>query len=113
MIHPYTQDRASLTFSIDETHMFVSEPDVTSWLDFSRHVLSHISIHPLKALFTLLNSIPSLGCAVFHTTVPPPKSSKKNSQPKPLEYTRIELRVVRAKKRRMSVVYEVEVVRVT
>ena len=67
----------------------------------------------LKALLTLLNSIPSLGFTVFHTTTPAPSNSRKNSQRKPLEYTRIELKTVMAKKRRMSVVYEVEVVRVT
>ena len=60
--------------------------------------------HALKALLTLLNSIPSLGSAVFQTTTPPTRSSKKNSQPKPLEYATIELKAVRAKKRRMSVV---------
>jgi hypothetical protein len=73
----------------------------------------YLSTHALKALLTLLNSIPSLGFAVFHTTTPAPSNNRKNSQPKPLEYTRIELKTVIAKKRRMSVVYEVEVVRVT
>lgn len=57
--------------------------------------------------------MPSRGFAVFQTMVPPARSSNMNSHPKPLAYTMTAVKVVMAKKRRMSVVYEVEDVRVT
>jgi len=93
--------------------MFVSRLNVVPCLGSALACVDTFLIHPLNALFTLLNSMPSLGSAVFHTTTPAPTNSTKNSQLKPLEYTTTELRTVMAKKRRMSVVYEVEVVRVT